>query len=143
MERSASPLEVLSLAKLTNHQAARLLRVPQSNLPCRPSPRPRRFLPPLRLKPWPKKQKSSDIWAICGLAVRQERSPGPILPRQRSDALFYKPLPQHRCANSGDFEALSHSLLLDKRANSSLFFRDYPQEPKEHISVYLPVRRQN
>ena len=142
MERSASPLEVLSLAKLTNFQASRLLRVPQSHLPYRPSPRPRRPLPPLHLKPWPKKRKSSDIWAICGLPLRQERSPGPILPRQRSDALFYKPLPQHRCANSIDFAALNHSLLLDKRADSS-FFREYSQEPKEHISVYLPVRRKN
>ena len=141
MERSGSPLEVLSLAKLTNIQAARLLRIPQSSLPLHPSPLPRHLLPPLRLKPGPKKQQFSHLFSISGCAVRHTRNPAPILPRQRSDALFYKPSPQHHRANSSDFEALSQSLLLGKPADSSLCFREYSQEPKEHISVYLPVRR--
>lgn len=141
MERSGSPLEVLSLAKLTNIQAARLLRIPQSRLPLHPSPLHRHLLPPLRLKPGPKKQQSTHIFAISGCALRHTRSPAPILPRQRSDALFYKPTPQHHRVSSSDLEALSQSLLLGRPADSSFLFREYSQEPKEHISVYLPVRR--
>ena len=140
MEEDQSPLEVLSLVKLRNTQAARNLRVPQSQLPLRPVPIHKRLLPPLKLKQLPKKHQSQCGLAISGYAFRCERSLGPIIPRQRSDAQFYYHKPHN--SNSVDFEALQQSLQLNMRANSSFFFREYTQEPKEHVSFYLPARSQ-